>query len=79
MTDDAPLTLAAALRSDRLSEFVAQQEAAALPAASRDAFDQVIRAAVKPATAAGRTSRSRTGDGSIGSRTRRGKAVASRG
>jgi hypothetical protein len=44
--DRMPLTLAEALRSDRLSEFVAQQEAAGLLPANPRAFDQVIRAAI---------------------------------
>jgi hypothetical protein len=37
------LTLAEALRSDRLAEFVAQQEAAGLPPADREAFDKIRR------------------------------------
>ena len=75
----ARLTLAEALRTSRLSEFVAQQEAAGLSAANREDFDRVVRAAVKGGTATGRTLRSRTGDSSSGSKTRRGKAASSRG
>jgi hypothetical protein len=52
------LTLAEAIKSGRLSEFIAKQEDAALPAADPAAFDRLIRAAVKPAKSAGRTSRS---------------------
>jgi hypothetical protein len=73
------LTLSEALKTDRLADFVAQQEAAGLSPAEREAFDRVVRAAVKPAKVVGRTSRSRTGDGSSGSRTRRGRAAASLG
>ena len=73
------LTLSEALRTGRLEEFVAQQEAAGLPAADQAAFDSVIRAAVKPTPAVRRTSGSRKRGGSTGSRTRRGKAAASRG
>ena len=43
------------------------------------AFDKLVRAAVKPSTAARRTSGSPSLDGSNGSRTRRGKAAASGG
>lgn len=75
MNDDR-LTLADALRDNRLSEFVAQQEAASLPSADREAFDRVVRAAVKPAKPTNRTSRSRTADGSTGSRTPRGKRAS---
>jgi hypothetical protein len=79
MVDGDRLTLAEALRSDRLSEFVAEQEAGGLAAADRQRFERVVRAAVSRGTAEDRTSRSRSGDGSSGSRTRRGKAAVSRG
>jgi hypothetical protein len=72
------LTLSEALRSGRLPEFVAQQEAAGLPPADRKAFDAVVSAAIKPTAAARRTSGSHKRDGSTGSKTRRGKAAASR-
>lgn len=73
------LTLAEALRTDRLSEFVAQQEAAGLPPADRDAFENIVRAAVKPPTAARQTSNSRRRGSSTDSKTPQGKAAASRG
>jgi hypothetical protein len=41
------LTLAEALRSDRLPEFIAQQEASGTPAANREAFDRVDGAAAR--------------------------------
>ncbi len=44
------LTLAEALRSDRLPEFVAQQEAAGLAVADRQRFERIVRTAIKPAT-----------------------------
>lgn len=37
------LTLAEALRSGRLPEFVAQQEAAGLAPADRDAFERIVK------------------------------------
>ena len=75
----ANLSLAQAIKEGRLPEFVAQQEAAGLPTGSRETFDRVLRAAVKGSPAARRTSGSRKRDGSSGSKTRRGKAAASRG
>jgi hypothetical protein len=75
----AHLSLKKAIQQDRLPEFVAQQEAAGLPPADPKAFEVVVSAAVKAKPAARRTSGSHTADGSTGSRTRRGKAAASRG
>lgn len=72
------LTLAEALRTGRLPEFVAQQQAAGLPTANREAFEAVLRSAVKPVTAKGRTSRSRTGGDLTGSKTRRDISASSR-
>ena len=73
------LTLKQALDEDRFGEFVAQAEGRVYETEAADRFDRVIRAAVKPVKATGRTSGSRKRDGSSGSRTRRGKAAASRG
>src|SRR5437660_8291551 len=73
------LTLSQALKLDRLPEFVAQAEAHGTDSADRVAFDATLRAAVKEKPAARRTSGSRKRDDSSGSRTRRGKAAASRG
>ena len=72
------LTLAQAIKEDRLPEFAAQQEAAGLPPADRRAFEAIVGAAVKPVTAADQTSRSQTGDDSTGKRTRRGTSASSR-
>lgn len=76
---DSHLSLSKALRDDRLEEFIAQQETAGLPLGDREAFDRVVRAAVKEKRAARRTSGSPSGDGSTDSKTRRGKAAAYRG
>ena len=72
-----PLTLAEAIRTGRLPEFIAQREAAELPAADRAAFDRALRRAVKPGGGDDRTFRSRDAGGSTGKRTRRGKAASS--
>lgn len=73
------LTLRQALDEDRLAEFVTQEEPRDYEDGAAGRLDLVLRAGAKPAKPAGRTSRSRTGDGSSGSRTPRGKrASASR-
>jgi len=81
MADGDRLTLKQAREQGRLPEFAAQAERdhMDLHPISTGQFDAVLGRIVKSAPAANRTSRSRTGDGSSGSRTRRGKAAASRG
>ena len=73
------LTLRQALDEDRLADFIAQADARDYEADASDRLDRVIRTAVKATPAKRRTSGSRTAGGSSGSRTRRGKAAASRG
>jgi len=49
MADGDRLTLRQAINEDRLPEFVAQAEVEGTPTAELEAFDKVVRAAVKPA------------------------------
>jgi len=61
------LTLAEALRTDRLREFVAQEEARGIGPAERKELDETIRRlATTPLKSKGRTSRSTSGGGSNG-------------
>jgi len=79
MADGDRLTLKQALEENRLGAFVAQAESREYETGAADRLDRVIKAgAPKAAKSAGRTSRSRTGGDSSGSRTRRGKAASSR-
>lgn len=66
------LTLAEALKTGRLQDFIAQEEARGIGAASRKDFDRLIGAAVRPPPEADQTSRSPSNDGLTGKRTRRG-------
>jgi hypothetical protein len=71
------LTLRQALDEDRLADFVAQAELRDYEDGAAGRLDRVIAVgAPKPAKSAGQTSRSRTGDGSTDSRTRRGKRAS---
>lgn len=66
------LTLAEAIKNGQLQEFIAQEEARGVRSVSRKDFERLIGAAVKPLQAEGQTSRSASGDGSSGKKTRRG-------
>jgi len=66
------LSLSEAIRTGRLSDFVAQEEARGIGPANRDDFDLALKAIVKEPQSANRTSRSASGDGSSAKRTRRG-------
>jgi len=59
------LSLSEAIKSGRLPEFIAQEEAAGRDGDPR-AFDRLVETAVKPLRSADRTSRSPSGDGSSG-------------
>ena len=65
------LSLSEAIRTGRLKEFVAQEEARVGPI-ERAEFDAAVAALIKAPQSEGRTSRSSSGDGSTGKRTRRG-------
>jgi hypothetical protein len=79
MADGARLTLRQAREQGRLSEFAAQAERDLKDAVpiTAEQFDAALGRMLKPATAANRTSRFRTGDGSPGKRTRRGTSASS--
>lgn len=59
------LSLAEACRTNRLDDFIAQEEARGV-VADREAFERLVSSAVKPPQSAGQTSRSPSGDGSTG-------------
>jgi hypothetical protein len=73
------LTLAEAIRERRLADFVAQEEARGVGPIDRDAFDALAAALVKAPQSEGRTSHSSSGDGSSGTKTRRGKTASTAG
>ena len=60
------LSLSEAMKSGRLPEFIAQEEARGLSDVDRAAFDRVITAAVKPPGSESRTYHSPSDDGSTG-------------
>lgn len=67
------LTLSEALRSGRLQDFIAQEEARGIGPVNAKKLDRALRAAGQPTTqkqSANRTSRSPSRDGSRGKRTR---------
>jgi hypothetical protein len=66
------LPLAKALETNRISEFVAQEEARGIGPIDRAEFDGAVTKVVKAQRSEDRTSRSASGDGSTGKRTRRG-------
>ncbi len=66
------LTLSEAVRNGRLDEFIAQEQARGVGPVDRDAFDALAAALVKAPQSKDRTSRSASGDGSSGKKTRRG-------
>lgn len=66
------LTLAEAMKSGRLSEFIAQEEARGIGPSDRADFDALMAALVKAPQSEDQTSHSPSGDSSTGKRTRRG-------
>lgn len=60
------LTLAEALRSDRLDDFIAQAEADGVAAADEEAFERLLGRIVKAPQPEGQTSRSRDGGSTRG-------------
>lgn len=60
------LTLREAILSDRLQEFVAQEEARSVPPVSERELMEAIKATIKPRRSADRTSRSPSRGGSTG-------------
>jgi hypothetical protein len=66
------LTLAEAIKSDRLDEFIDQQEERkVIGSIDRSAFDVAVAKIVKARQPEGRTSRFSSGENSSGKRTRR--------
>ena len=66
------LTLSAAVKAGRLEEFAAQEEKRGVGPVDRNAFDALTATLVKAPQSEGRTSRSSSGGGSTGKRTRQG-------
>jgi hypothetical protein len=60
------LTLSNALKTGRLREFVAQEEARGVGPADRKALDRALRRLIKQPRSEDRTSRSPSDDGSTG-------------
>lgn len=68
--DDLSITLSEALQSGRLQEFIAQEEARGIgPADTRD-LDSTLSRLITAGKSEDQTSRSASGDGSIGKKTR---------
>ena len=65
------LSLAAALKSGRLPEFIRQEEARGIGPVTRAEFDTATAALIKAPQSKGRTLRSSSGDGSTGKKTPR--------
>jgi hypothetical protein len=65
------LPLAKALKTNRISEFVAQEEARGIGPIDRAEFDGAVAKVIKAQRSGDQTSRSASGDGSTGKRTRR--------
>lgn len=65
------LTLADAIKSGRLQEFAAQEEARGMGPIDRAEFDGTVKKVIAPRSK-DRTSRSSSGDGLSGKRTRQG-------
>lgn len=64
------MTLAEALSSGRLDEFIAQEEARGVGPADKAGLDRALAALIKQPQSEDRTSRSASPDGSTGKRTR---------
>jgi hypothetical protein len=65
------LPLAKALETNRISEFVAQEEARGIGPIDRADFDGAVERVIKAQRSEGRTSRSASGGNSSGKKTRR--------
>jgi hypothetical protein len=66
------LTLAEAIKDGRLQDFIAQEEARGAGPVDQAAFDALAATLIKAPQSKGRTSRSASGDGLSGKKTRRG-------
>lgn len=66
------MTLAEAMKSGRLDEFIAQEEARGVGPIDRAEFEMLAAALIKAPQLEGQTSRSASGDGSSGKKTRQG-------
>lgn len=66
------LTLAEAIKSGRLQEFIVQEEARVVGPIDRAEFDALAAALVRAPQSEDQTSCSASGDGSTGKRTRQG-------
>jgi hypothetical protein len=69
---DLVLTLAGAMKSGRLQDFIAQEEARGVGSIDRAEFDRLLVKAVKAPQSEDQTSRSPLPGGSTGKRTRQG-------
>jgi hypothetical protein len=68
------LTLSEAVKTARLQEFIAQEEARGIGPASRAEFEALTEALIKAPQSKDQTSRSPSGNGSTGKKTRQGSA-----
>lgn len=66
MVTEERLSLQEALATDRLEEFIAQEEARDVPSVSKAEFDALVEQAAKSRLSEDQTSRSACGDGSSG-------------
>lgn len=66
------LTLADAIKDGRLQDFIAQEEARGVGPVDRAGFDALAAKVIKAPQPEDQTSRSASGDGSTGKRTRQG-------
>jgi hypothetical protein len=66
------LTLSEAIKTGRLQEFAAQEKARSIGPIDRAEFDALSVTLIKAPQSRGRTSRSSSGDGSSGKKTRQG-------
>lgn len=66
------ITLADAIRSNRLPDFIAQEEARGMGPIDRAQFNTLVAKVIKEPQSEGQTSRSASGDGSSGKKTLRG-------
>lgn len=67
-----PLSLANAIKSGRIEDFIAQEEGRGIGPIDRAKFDALAAALIKETQSEDQTSRSASGDGSSGKKTRRG-------
>ena len=66
------ISLSQALKEDRLSDFIAQEEARSIGPVDRADFGALTATLIKAPQSENQTSRSSSGDGSTGKRTRQG-------